>query len=277
MEDQNAKELHEPGFLPPDRNDPMFEAEDEGEELTATDRILYVVTSPRRAFQGLHRVRLGSVIGISMVVTVVLMIISTAMMFSSENFVDTIRESQVEALEKARDRPGISQADEEAIDRKIADVENTSPTTYMILGSIFPALGMLLVLCIIGLIVFMIAKILESGRETRVTYGQSLAVASLSSIVTSVVGLVMGLIVLATGNAELARGLGTLVETDSAVLQGLIGSLSPGYLWWYIVTGIGIAALSRSSVAKSTFFFAGVVIVCLIILGVIGSALGGMF
>lgn len=276
MEEQKAKELHEPENLPYQGDQFLLEEENEVEELSPTDRILYVVTSPKRAFQGLHRARLGPILGICTLVIAVLTTISTALMFSSDEFLQQTKEQQISGLEKVMDKPGLSEEDREGLEKKIDDIENTSAATFILFGALFGSIGALLVVVIIALIVFVIAKILEKGRETRVRFGQALAVTSLSAIITVLVSVVFAVIVLVSGNPDFAKGFAAIVQTDSAVLGALVGALSPQSIWWYVVTGIGIAMISKASVLKSTLSLAAVIIIFSIVLGVIGEMVGNI-
>lgn len=236
-----------------------------------------VVTAPRRAFKGLQHAALGPIIGVSLLVAVVLVMISIALIFSSKGFVQEINNQQVEMLEKRLDSPDINEAQKAQIEDGIESVKSHGPIIMFTALALGGAIRAPILLLLLASALFVIAKILETGRETRITFGQALAVASLSSIVTALAGVVFALIALAVGNIELAEGIGGLVHTDSAALGALIGALSPAYLWWYIVVGIGIATIAKSTVMKSTISFASVMIVCFVLLGIVGSMISGIF
>lgn len=255
----------------------MDEEEEEYEGLTAADRIRYVVTAPKRAFQGLNESRVGGVIGVSLLVGALLFVVSIVLLFSSGDMIRQAKAEQITRMEEMLDRPGMTEGQRESIEKQIQDIEDSPAWAFMVFGAAIPVFFIMAIQLLIALVVFVIAKIYESGHETRVKYSRALAVTTLAWIVSAIGGLVLAVAALLTGNLELSRGFGTLAGSDSAVVTALVGALGPNSIWWYIVVGIGIATIARTSAAKATVTFASVVILVSVLIGMLVEAVGGVF
>ncbi|MCB0711248.1 MAG: YIP1 family protein [Ignavibacteriae bacterium] len=274
MEDQTAKELHEGGELLPYQDEVMLE---EGEEQSAADRVLAVVTAPKRAFAGILNIRLGGVIGISFAVAILLNIVSTLLMFSSPDVVEAMKTNQIEQIDKRLDDLSLSSAQKEQVEQQREQVEGMSSTTYMIGGVITSVLGVPFIALLVGLLILLIAKVIEEGRETRIRFVHALAVAALGSVISGIGSLLSAAIMKLTGTLEVPLGLAAIIKPDSKVLQGVVGVLNLPYLWWMIVIGIGIAAIARSSVAKSTLIFFSSILVITLLISLLLSQIGVAF
>ncbi len=271
MEDQNSKELHEQYSDPYDRDEVILEED----ELTAMDRVLYAVTSPKRAFDRLLAVRLGPVIGVSLLVSIVLLIGTTALMFSSESFMEAMNERQAEQMQEALDDPNLTDDQREIIEGQMDFM--ASPLVMFGMGSIGIVLGVPFVTCLIALLILIIAKVLETGHESRVKFVHALSVASLGVVVYAVGGLIAVGIMFLVDPGAAQSGLAGLIETDSALAKGVVSALSPNLIWYYIVVGLGIATIARTTTMKAVLSFGIVLGLIMMAITMIGEMVGSMF
>lgn len=255
MEDQNSKELHEQYSDPYDRDEVILEED----ELTAMDRVLYAVTSPKRAFDRLLAVKQGSIIGVGLLIAAVLMIASTLVVFSSDTAREAMQAGQMKPLQEALDDPDISDSQRAAMEQQMEIMG--SDAVIIIGGLISSILGIVIAIFVVGLLVFIIAKVLESGHVTRVRFAHALSVASLGSVIYALgvfvfTGILVGFTpsVLADG-INGGYGIGAFAGSSSGLVTGFLSAVSPNMLWYYLVVGIGIAAISRASVMKAALSF----------------------
>ncbi len=277
MEDRNAKELHEEEHFLQNEGEASLQMEEEGSELTPTDRVLYTVTAPKRAFAGLLNTKLGGVIGISLGVAILLSLITSFMMFGSDEYIGNLKEMQAERFEEMLDDPGLTSSEREAIEEQQEAVESVSDAQYMFGGLISAVLGVPIIALLVGLLVFIVAKVIEEGRESRVGFVHGFAVASLAGIISAVGGLIQFGLIRITGNPNLQLGPAALVDIDSPVLGAVLGVFSLPYIWWLVVIGIGTATIARSSIAKATLILLAAVVAIAALLGFLAGTFGAMF
>ena len=277
MEDQRAKELHEGSEFLQHQDEVLLQVEEEEDEQSATDRILAVITSPKRAFAGLLRTRLGSIIGVSLTVSIIVGILSTVLIFSSDSIIEEMRVQQMERVEKSLADPSLSADQKKQIEEAQEQFGTLSKQMLLMTGVGGVIIMTPIIALLVGLLIFIIAKILEKGRETKIKYSHSLAVASLGSVVYIVGGLVFAVIAWITGSTKATTGLAGIVNSDSQMAQTILGLINIPTIWWIVVIGIGIAAITRTSVAKPTLIFASVVLFLAALWGAIAQAMGGMF
>ena len=278
MEDQNAKELHEEEHFLQKPDEVEGDVWSEEDTLTATDRIMAVITSPKRAFEGLLNVpRLGSIIGISMVVGIILSVVTVALMYTSEEYIASIKNAQAERFEKVLADPSLSSEQKENIQKQQEATEEVSNTQYIIGAVMTAVLGPPIMAVLFGLLFLIIAKIIEQGHESRVRYSHALTVASLTGVIYGVGSLIMGAIARIAGSQKVLMGLAGFVDTDSVVLTALLGVFSLPILWWIGVSGLGIATIAKGNVGKATAILFGFFILLVVILGVIASQVAKLF
>ena len=250
MEDQNAKELHEQGENPLEEGEVLYE----GEELTATDRILYTITAPKKAFQGLLIAKPGAIILVSLAVAVVLSIFSNVMTLSSDEVRDAIQKQSDERIERILDDPDLTDEEREAVESSMEAFG--SPGGSILTASIGTIVFIPIGALVVALFVLLIAKVLESGYEAEVRYVHALMVASLGYVVFTVGGVIVAGILLLIDPGAVTLGFAGLIKSDSTILKSFVGALSPNMIWYYVVIGLGIAAIARTTVAKATLSFA---------------------
>ena len=276
MEDQRAKEVHEGGeFL--QNQDEVILQEKEGAGYSATDRIIYVVTAPKRGFAGLLGARLGPVIGVSLTMAIIIGVISTVLVFSSDDFIEELRTQEMERVEEQLEDPSLSADQRKRIEEAQEQFDTLSKDFLLLTAVASTVIGTPIIALLVALLVFLIAKILEQGRETQVKYSHSMAVASLGGIVYLLGGLIIAGITRITENPKTASGLAGIIKSDSVFAQTLLGAISLPTIWWIIVIGIGIAAIARTTVGKPTLIFALTFLFLAALWGAIAQAVGGMF
>lgn len=256
----------------------MFEAEDEGEELTATDRILYVVTSPRRAFQGLLSARLGGVIGLGLVISLILSVGALVLVATNSTLFEQQKQVQVEALLTYREQnPDLSEQGQKNLEKQIDDIRANTPAAAITQGLISTILAYgVLYLLLAALVIFLIARILERGHENQIRYSHSLAIAALALIVFSVGGLVTALLQTATGSVYAYPGIMAFVKPTSILETLVLTFFSLPVLWWVGVIGVGIGSVTGQGLIKSILWFGGTILGLFLLFGVSIDALLGL-
>lgn len=271
MEDQTAKELHEPEYQPDFRGEEPLE----GEDYSATDRAMYVVTAPKRAFLGLTRVKPGSVIMLGMAIAVVLTVIQMMVMTSSESYQEMMRGQQERVMENLRNNPNMSQEDLEKFESGPLGGGGMEQLTRIVtvVGGGFMAI---VAMVFSALVMMIIGKVMESTRSTEVGFGQALAVASLAGIVYAIGSLAMTLIAV-VADVPVFQGLGGLLGPDKILAGTMVSAIGPNMLWYYVVSGIGIGTIAKASPAKATISFAVVMLIIMFLMGVVGQTFGNGF
>lgn len=212
-------------------------------QISATDRILRLFTSPGSAFRGLHRASdKPAVIGLSLAAAILLMTISTLMVIETT----PVREQQKVQREKmeeliSNNRSMSSEDRRDAI--AMARQFNGTPSPLMVL--IMTLLFVPFLSLILGAVALILAKILERGEETRVGFLSSLTVSTLSMVVFAGVSLVLGAIQLLTDLDIMSFGLPLLVSSDDLVLSSIARVVTISSLAFLFYLSLGTARLAR--------------------------------
>ncbi|MGE3802000.1 MAG: hypothetical protein AB7H80_13345 [Candidatus Kapaibacterium sp.] len=276
MEDQNAKELHEGGEFFQDEGEVELE---EGEELSATDRILAVITAPEQAFSGLVNLQQRTkLIIIAMVFSTLLGMGGAILKNSSAELVEKKKAVEVETVESALDNPDIPEKYKSQFEESIATIEAKTSGDYRrddLLGSgllflIFPFVSSLLVL--------IVAKVLERRRETKIGYTVALTVTVLANIIYGLKYFFDGAGSRLTGNPTFGLHAGMFMSFENLQVGQLVPLFDLFFFWWLVVSGIGIAVIAKTSKLKGILGQLGMSVllfVLLTVLFILLSLLGG--
>lgn len=267
MEDQNAKELHE--------HYPEYSDGGEGvlqePEISPMDRVLYVVTAPKRAFEGLLSTEVGAVVGWGLLVSVILSVVMVVIMQTNDAYIEVSNTVQQEKMAEVLNNPDLTDEQRESMEDSMGMI--SSPTFLILAAVLGVAILVPIMMVLAAVLVFIIAKILESGRESYLRFSHAMAVTSLGFIVSVLGSLVLTVISLLTDPAVAVNqsGLAGLLNVDTPALAGVINGLSPNMLWYYAVTGLGIASIARTSWLKGAIIFGAIMTVLTIGLSMLGK------
>ncbi len=226
------------------------------EEPTPLERFAMVFSAPREAFANLlGSQRLGGIIGLGIVFTLIVAIFGTVANTSNPEIMRKQMDKQREKVEQRHDKGEISDKQyEETI--KYFD-QQPSGNRFLLFGLVGALIVAPLMVLILGAIFFAVARVLQTDQDTRLTYKTGVAALCLAGIISGVATILQFIGLYVTGNPDFAIDATFFAKPDNPVLASVMHSLTnPFVLWWMAVCGIGIAAIAKTSWGKATVVWA---------------------
>jgi hypothetical protein len=229
------------------------------EEKSAFERFIEIFTSPSEAFSGLLWAQnRGSIIVWGLILGVVINVVAGMLMIPSP---DKFEERKQEQLQKFEKMHAEKQLDNDQYKLMKERVEGSTRDQVMLWAPITTALFVPIVWLIIAVIGFVVTRILERDRDEGLTFGATLCVLLIASMITNVERIVSGVGAFLTDRPEFSLDPSYFVKTDILPVRFLMGLANPFTIWWMVVFGIGLALLARVPKGKAIAVWVGVWIV----------------
>lgn len=255
-------------------DDDPFEEYEPGEEPSAFDRFLMVFTSPREAFAGLtYAPNRGSIIAWGLLCGIVVIVLSMFIVTSMPESAELQRQrtaKQIEKLEQRYEEGKISKEQLDSTKEMMVKMGGGSG----VLTYVFAVIGMPIVWLLGALVLWAVARVLESGSETNISFPVALSTFMIALMIPVASKVLYTVLALVTGNPMFTLGPGLFASDPTSVTGALASVFDIFMIWWIIATGIGISVIAgQASWVKAAVIW-GVIIV--VIIGGL-SALGAIF
>lgn len=233
-----------------ENSDTTVPIESQEEELNHSDKVLGVFSDPSSTFEKTSKFP-NRTIDWLLPVLLLALFISLQQIFyhNNPNIAYQLKQKQMEAINKRLN----SAVESGQMTREQADQQRNAIEEQMEqmggIGLVLQIIGIFIVMFIIFFLIsaiyFLLAKFVLKGdgsySSTMVAYGLSWYIAILGVIIITIISLFMGRLILDTSVAS-------FVDADKATFTGwLLAKLDIFSIWSYIVLGIGIAKMFKSS------------------------------
>jgi hypothetical protein len=253
---------------------PSVELEPE-EEKSAFDRFAEVFTSPADAFAGLGHARKAPIILWGLAVVAVVTVFAVILLSTNDDVREAAKAKQIEQLDKMHDEGKI---DDKAYETQLEIMDTMmSGTGFMIFGAASGALGMALFALFIGLIVFILIRVLQRDNDPTIGYAAALCATLIAYMIQNVEGIITALGMMLSSNPQFRISPVMFGAPESAYLKYFLNLLNPFTIWFIFVLGTGVAVLARSERMKAIVAVAAVWIIGGLIITAIGTLFGTMF
>jgi len=245
------------------------------EQLTSTDAIIGVLSSPGETFETIAATKKKNYWLLSVLITIIISIVVTFVFFRDEQLISGMMDKQKAQLEKSMEEKvksgkmspeQSSQAIEQA--EKFMDPKGVF---FQIIGYGGSVVIPFLMLFVLSLVYLLITKILKAN----VDFGNLMNVVGLPLIIGaigSIVALVISVVIGKMSSPSLA-----LFLTDEVIgtkLSELLFKIDIFSIWYYVAVAIGLSKITRISAGKAYVTVFGVWILWLIVTTVSGYIFG---
>jgi len=245
------------------------------EQLTSTDAIIGVLSSPGETFETIAATKKKNYWLLSVLISIIISIVVTFVFFRDEQLISGMMDKQKAQLEKSMEEKvksgkmspeQSSQAIEQA--EKFMDPKGVF---FQIIGYGGSVVIPFLMLFVLSLVYLLITKILKAN----VDFGNLMNVVGLPLIIGaigSIVALVISVVIGKMSSPSLA-----LFLTDEVIgtkLSELLFKIDIFSIWYYVAVAIGLSKITRISAGKAYVTVFGVWILWLIVTTVSGYIFG---
>jgi len=175
--------------------------------------------------------------------------------FSQESILQSMRETQENAMQKQVDAGKLTQ--QQADQRLELAQQFAGPTMIKVFGSVGVVVVNLVMLFFVALVVWLVGKLVFNGGFS---YLKAMEVAGLAGTINILGGIVAMLLAVVMGNMAMTPGPVLLVhEFDPAnKLHVFLGQLNVFMLWYIALLSLGLAKLGRVAYGRAAFWLFGV-------------------
>jgi hypothetical protein len=245
------------------------------EEPGVFDRFVMAITSPREAFEGLlSSERLGPIIRWGLLLAILVGLFGAVAILSSPEMIQKQMDAQRAQIEKKHDAGKMTDQQYEAT-MKAFDSGGPGKGLYMGFAIIGVIVFVPVAILLIGLLVYIISRILQTGQDPRLRYSTALAVVLTGTFISCIDTLVKFVGIYVTKDPQFAPDLSLVMPTDNAIAKMALSVTDPFTIWWLLVMGVGIAAISKSTWAKSVVTLVVSWLIVMIAIGAVRQAFAG--
>jgi len=234
-----------------DLNSPeMNESTPRKEELSHTDKISGLISSPVQTFEDMSFFKPKAVDWLLPVIVVILVtVLSNLVIMSSPEVKSKIQGKQFEMMKENFDKQvaeGNMTAEEaEKQFNKIVERMQGSDSGMNVFANVNIVIGVFLFFFIVATVFFIVARFILKDQGS---YSHALVAFGLPTYVTAIQVIITTLITVLTGDWITGTSLNTIVGGDPLSISGfLMSKLDPFRIWYYILISIGFAKLFKST------------------------------
>ncbi|MDQ3021933.1 MAG: YIP1 family protein [Bacteroidota bacterium] len=241
-----------------EENFPNQESPEQYEELSKTDAMAGVFSSPGETFETIANSPKKNYWIIPVLISVVVGLISTFLFFQDAELVNKTMDKQKEKMrERFEQNVKEGKMTKEDVDKAMESMDPKG-NFAKIIGFSFAAAGPFIILFILSLIYFIILKVMKA----EIDYSQILNVVGLSMLIATVGGL-LGIVISILKGDMSSVGLGLLLSeaTVGEKVYTLLNKLDVFSIWFYIVVAIGLSKVARIDMIRSASIVFGIFIV----------------
>ncbi|MCE1163851.1 MAG: YIP1 family protein [Bacteroidetes bacterium] len=245
------------------------------EQLTVSDAITGVFTSPGETFETIVRTPKKTYWVIPVIISVVVGIVLTFLFFRDEQLISGVMDKQKAALEKRMEeqvKSGKISGEQAKVSIEQAEkFMDPKGAFFQIIGYGGALVSPFLILFVLSLVYLVALKIMKAEFE----FTNILNVVGLSMLVT-IVGAVIGF-VLSVITGEMSTVSLGLVLKDSSVglkVHELISKIDVFAIWFYFLIGIGLSKIGKITSGKAYGVVFGIWILWIIVTSTVSFLMG---
>lgn len=244
------------------------------EPLSITDKFVGIFSEPSATYQNVRDAgaRTSDWL-VPLLVFVVILIAGTILRFSNPEFLEQIRQQQIDAIEQRVENGQMSQSQAEQAMEQL----ETFAGFQKIIAPIGAAVGVVIVFFLIVLVYWFLSRMVFKGSAT---FALILSVVGLSFYIGVIDQLISILLMYVTGKPLATFSPTLLMASDSQSFQQmsyrLLSNLNPISIWSYCVVSIGIHKVAVISKGKAFGLVFGLWIIWILLSTFVFSMIPGM-
>jgi len=247
-----------------------------GEEPSAFDRFVMVFTDPREAFSGLtFAPNRGSIIIWGIVIGLIVTVLGTAIITKMPETAELQRQRVSKQLDRLEQQYEEGKMTKEQYDGAKKVMSNMTGS-QSIWPYLFAGLSVLILWLIGTLVLWAVARVLETGAETNLTFGVAFSTYMIASMIPIGMKILYTVMSLVTRDPIFTLSPALFVSDKTSYLATVLSMFDVSVIWWIIATGIGIATISGNKrTGKAIAIWATIVFVILGGLAALGAVFSG--
>jgi hypothetical protein len=226
------------------QNYPEITDEMQEDELSHSDKAVGILTEPGNTFAEMSKHPPRTIDWLlPLVIFIILVVISQVLQNANPTIAYNAKQKRVEALEKSFDKAiKEGQMTREQADTQLENIEKMNLFVFQIVGIVFTTF---LLFFLISAIYLLFGKFVFKGEGS---YSSALVANGLPFYIGAIEVLVYTVAALVTETGMANGSVGSFLDILPSTLSGLLlWILNPIAIWMYIVIGIGLARMFKST------------------------------